>query len=279
MRILAVIFLSVWAFALSAQSFPSWERTTVNDFADLLPDAVDLDWHDRLSALEAETGIEFTIVTLPSQTPYAPDQTMEAFATALFNYWGVGKADRNNGIMLLVLPQDRTVRIELGAGYGRSWDGTARDIVERELLPEFRDGDYQAGIIKGSEAIIASIARPFAAGQPAPEEGGLHPAAVIIAPFIVVIGGLVIFGGKIIDRFRTCPGCQQSGGVRSSRRTLRAATYTRGGEVEVTRVCSRCGHSEQFTRQTARRTRSSSSGGSGGFGGGRSGGGGASGRW
>ena len=56
-----------------------------------------------------------TIITLESQAPYAPDETLEEFATNLFNNWGIGDAARNDGILVLVLPDDRAMRIELGA--------------------------------------------------------------------------------------------------------------------------------------------------------------------
>ena len=60
------------------------------------------------------------IITLESQAPYAPDETLEEFATNLFNDSGIGDATRNDGILVLVLPDDRAMRIERGAGYNAS---------------------------------------------------------------------------------------------------------------------------------------------------------------
>jgi uncharacterized protein len=65
--------------------------------------------------------------------------TLEAFATALFNHWGVGKAETNDGVMILVFRDDRAMRLELGAAYGRDWDRVAQDVVERNFLNAFAD--------------------------------------------------------------------------------------------------------------------------------------------
>ena len=111
-----------------------------------------------------------TVVTLHSQTPFAPNMSMEAFATGLFNHWGVGNAQRNDGIMVLVLPNDRAMRIELGAGYGQDWNGHAARIVQRDFLPAFRQDAYTRGIMIGSASTIQEIAIPFS-------EGATHASA------------------------------------------------------------------------------------------------------
>jgi uncharacterized protein len=78
-----------------------------------------------------------TVVTLKSQKPYAPGETLEDFATNLFDDWGIGDATRNDGILVLVLPNDRAMRIELGAGYDASWNNEAGRLIDRSYLPSF----------------------------------------------------------------------------------------------------------------------------------------------
>ncbi|MEO0503600.1 MAG: TPM domain-containing protein [Pseudomonadota bacterium] len=282
LQIIAIIALiACFTHSAVAQTFPAYTSTTVNDFADLLSDADEATLHTQLEILYRDTGIEMTVVTLPSQTPYAPNLTMEAFATALFNHWGVGNAQRNDGIMVLVLPDDRAMRIELGAGFGQDWNGHAARIVQRDFLPAFREGDYVRGIMTGSTSTIQEIAIPFSEGatQP-PRDVGF----ILVASLFAVFGAVLLFLRRILDlftRMRACPKCGQKGTLRVIRRTTMMATRTTQGQKEKTTYCTNCDYEKTDFWRTARLSSntSSSRGGRSSFGGGRSGGGGASGRW
>lgn len=273
MRWIAVfLFL---AAPLWAQSYPDYERTTITDSADLLTDAEEAALDARLSGLRSDTGIEFAVLTLPSQIPYAPDETLESFATGLFNHWGIGDATRNDGILVMVLSEDRAMRIELGAGYGRDWDRVAADVINRSFLPAFSNDDYATGITDGVEDVIASIALPFSGGSEAPVSDDTISTWMVV---VSLIGGFLIvarrFIGDLMTRLRRCPNCG-SRALSRTRKTLRKATKTSEGAGEAITRCSQCSYRD-VRRFTVSRV-SSSSGGS--FGGGRSGGGGASGRW
>ena len=275
----AIALYMLMATISAAQTFPDHASTTINDFADLLPASTEETLHSRLTTLRRDTGIEMTIVTLPSQTGYAPDMTMERFATALFDHWGVGNAQRNDGIMVLVLPQDRAMRIELGAGFGREWDNHAARIVERDVLPQFRNGQYALGIINGADAVIDEIAIPFSEGATRTPSNG---ADRILIGFFAVIALVVAGFRHILDyvtRLRTCPQCGARGTLRVQRRTILRATRTLPGQKEKTVTCTRCDYRNVTHWATAQLRSNTSSGSGGSFGGGRSGGGGASGRW
>ena len=171
MRILkqvTVIYTLLISSTLFAQTFPDHTTTTVNDFASVLPARSAAALRAQLTTLNRDTGIEMTVVTLASQAAYAPGMEMETFATALFNHWGVGNAQRNDGIMVLVLPDDRAMRIELGAGFDQAWNTHAARIVERDFLPHFRNGNYAVGIMLGADAVIDEIALPFSEGATKP---------------------------------------------------------------------------------------------------------------
>jgi uncharacterized protein len=105
--------------------------------------------------------------------------TLEAYATALFDHWGVGKAETNDGVMVLVFRDDRAMRLELGAAYGRDWDRVAQDVVERHFLNAFATGDYVRGLTWGTEHVIARIVMPFREGA-APPAAAAGPATGII---------------------------------------------------------------------------------------------------
>ena len=159
------------ALPLWAQTFPDYDRTTITDLADLLPEGEETALHQRLETLRADTGIELAVLTLPTQLDYAPDMPLEAFATALFDHWGIGDATRNDGILVVILHQDRAMRIELGAGFGRDWDRVSAEVINRSFLPAFADGYIARGIRDGVDDVITSIALPFANGAPAPASG------------------------------------------------------------------------------------------------------------
>jgi uncharacterized protein len=261
---------------LGAQTFPDPSSTTVNDFADLLPESEERALAQRLTRLERETGVELTVVTLPSQADYAPDMTLEAFATALFDHWGVGKAETNDGVMVLVFRDDRAMRLELGAAYGRDWDRVAQDVVERHFLNAFATGDYVRGLTWGTEQTIERIVMPFREGAAPPGGGGVRDWIIGIGMF----GAVLLAMSRAPDRrpAGAPPPCPQCGrrGLRQTRSVLTARHrhHARHGRTAPNLPLLRFRDARQLPYPGAR---NSSRGGS--FGGGRSGGGGASGRW
>lgn len=281
MRILfSILWVVLVAFStpVAAQNFPEYDNVFVNDHAGILSPETIGKLKAELEALSAETGIELTVLTLKRRELHAPEMSLEDFATALFDTWGIGDKSRNDGILVMVLRQDREMRIELGAGYGRAWDSAAQTVIDRSFLPAFKSYDYDKGVLEGTRDVIDTIALPFSQGAEAPkgDSSGLWWGLGIFGGI-----GALVFGGLRLPHWRAarrvCPSCGQRG-MSLSRRTLNAATYASTGTGEQTFACKHCDHAETSTYTISRRTRSKS-GGSGGFGGGRSGGGGASGRW
>ena len=164
-------FLFVLMFLAStatAQTYPEYRSTTVNDLAGLLDPADEAALTGQLTGLRRDTGVEMTVVTLATQADFAPGRTLEQFATGLFDHWGIGQAGRNDGVLVLILRDDRAMRVELGQAYGRDWDGAAQRVVDGQFLPAFKAGSYARGILTGSTAVIDDIILPFRAGQDAP---------------------------------------------------------------------------------------------------------------
>jgi uncharacterized protein len=208
---LAVAMLAA-APQLGAQTFPDPVSTTVNDFADLLPETDERALSQRLTRLERETGVELTVVTLATQADFAPDMTLEAYATALFDDWGVGKAETNDGVMVLIFRDDRAMRLELGAAYGRDWDRVAQDVLERHFLNDFATGDYVRGITWGTEQTIERIVLPFREGAAPQAGGGLRDWIVGIGMFGAVLLAMSRrWIGDLLARLRRCPQCGRRG--------------------------------------------------------------------
>jgi uncharacterized protein len=271
-----------------AQEYPAPADPYVTDIADILSQQAEIRLRSRLEELHKDTGIEATVVTIPTRSDYKPEAaSLEAFATGLFNAWGIGDPQRNDGIMLLVVPEDEETRLELGAGYNQGYDVLAQDIVSRWLVPAFREGDYSDGIEVGMGAVVDRIAQRHAAKlapEPLPDRPGeiwQDLGAWIFGVVFALVAAFAVFGRKISDLavgLKRCPNC----GSRTLERTRTTLVHAGPGVPGTSRVVTRCitcsNHDEREEKIGAGR-RSSSSGRDGGFGGGRSSGGGASGRW
>ena len=266
-----------------AQGLPDPLSDTVSDYADLLPPEAEARVDAALRKGREETGVHVVVVTMERIADYGgADQRIDDFAKGLFNAWGIGDKDRNDGILILVSRADREVRIALGAGYEVIWDNAAQRVIDRYFLPAFRDDRYSDGIEAGVPATFDLIARPYVAGNPPPEKpfdlaslipllmGGLVALGVIGAAFNRQIGNLVY-------RAKACPNCG-SRGMRRTMNILTPATTKTEGTGERRILCPSCGTERTEQYVVPRLGRSSSSSG-GGFGGGSSSGGGASGRW
>ncbi|MEM7270297.1 MAG: TPM domain-containing protein [Pseudomonadota bacterium] len=145
-----------------AQTYPDYTELYVNDFAGLISEDREDALRKTLRDLRSDDGVEFTVVTIERMSDYGHDGPIEPFATGLFNYWGVGNAERNDGVMLLVSRYDRHMRIELGAGYGRRYDAAMQDVVDNFIIPRFKQDDYQTGIEDGvAETILALSEEPL----------------------------------------------------------------------------------------------------------------------
>ena len=280
-RLAALLIALLLPVLAMAQDYPSYDNIWVNDQADVLDDPAEDRITTALQTLADETGVQATVLTMHTRWGY-PGDSIEAFATGLFNEWGIGDATRNDGILILVFTTDREMRIELGSGYPPGYDAVAKEIIDDVFIPAFGQDDFQGGIEAGTILVGDRIAREHAAGNaPAPvagdsDEGGAFGLG-LGALAIAIFGGIAMFGRRITDRFRRCPNCGTRG-IHTARETLEAATRASTGRGRKTITCPHCGHEDSSSYTISRIRRSSSSSG-GSFGGGSSSGGGASGRW
>jgi uncharacterized protein len=281
--LLIALLLSLLPTLAPAQTYPHPSDDTLIDAANLLSPADEAALAERLRAARRATGVHVMLVTFSSRRSLGFESTaLEPFATGLFNKWGIGDAKRNDGVLILVMRDDREMRVELGTGFGSAYDRAAQRVIDKEFLPAFRKGDYSGGIQTGTEAVITHIVQGFAKGTPGSQVypsplGGL---TALVWAGIGAIGLLLGFiASKSLWMFKRCPNCGKRGMERSVV-TLQNATEAQSGQEKVTTICPSCQHKEVYLRVVPRinRDRGGRSGG-GGFGGGRSSGGGASGRW
>lgn len=143
--LLAIALALASAPAAAEPAFPELTGRVVDD-ADLLtyPDKVAIT--ADLKALEDKSSDQLVVVTLPSLQGYA----IEEFGYQLGRKWGIGTAKLDNGVLLIVAPNEREVRIEVGTGLeGTLTDALSKIVIENSILPRFREGDFAGGIKNG----------------------------------------------------------------------------------------------------------------------------------
>ena len=161
MRNFLSVILILFASLASAQSYPEPSDLAVNDFAGILSDESEARLAEKLDALRAETDVELVVVTLSRQEVFAPDLSLKKFARGIFNEWGVGDKERDDGVLVLVLRGDQAIRITLGKAYGNKADKASDKAVERSFLPSFRQDEYEQGIETGVDDLISNLVTPY----------------------------------------------------------------------------------------------------------------------
>ncbi|NIJ21422.1 uncharacterized protein FHS95_003125 [Sphingomonas naasensis] len=126
----------------------------VVDIADLLPGDVEAKLAERLAGVEAQSKHQFVVVTVRSLSGHS----VEDYGVTLGRHWGIGRKGLDDGVLLLVAPNERKVRIEVGYGLEKALtDEEAGSIIRTDILPGFRAGRMAEGIVAGSESIIREI--------------------------------------------------------------------------------------------------------------------------
>jgi uncharacterized protein len=126
----------------------------VVDMANLLTPEEEATLTARLAAFEAQTTSQLVIVTTPSLM----GESIEAYGLRLGNGWGIGQRGRNNGVLLIVAPNDRQTRIEVGRGLEPILtNARAAEIIRQDMVPHFRESRWLAGIEGGTRAVIATL--------------------------------------------------------------------------------------------------------------------------
>lgn len=203
MKFLAAIFvlLCFIAPATAAPNFPALTGRVVDD-ANILSEQTREDLTGKLAALEQKTSRQLVVVTIPSLQGYE----ISDYGYQLGRAWGIGQAKLNNGILLIVAPTEHKVRIEVGYGLEPIvTDALSSVIIQTQVLPKFRSGDFNGGVEAGVDALIQQLSldtsdaekRAAAAeqqGQQGDQGGGGGLASFIILLFIFIAIARV-FGG------------------------------------------------------------------------------------
>jgi len=292
----ALMCASAGVFALPflalAYTSPGAPTGHINDFANIVSADARSSLESSLSALATQTGIEVAVAVVPSlQGDY-----IENVAVQLFEEWGIGSAEKNDGVLILLAIEDRELRIE--TGYGAEaliTDGEADTIIRTVMVPRLRDGDYAGAISEGVAAVSAQIRDPSLQLSPEPE-----PSVNLDSESIMYVIGFVIMLMQWIAAVLARSKSWWAGGIAGALIGAGLSTFLGWwifGGLAVVALLTVIGLALDYAVSNAYgsarehhtsppwwaggpgRSGSSGGGGFGGFGGGRSGGGGASGRW
>jgi uncharacterized protein len=192
LRLLAVA-LALVATVAAAQTFPPLTGRIVDQAGILSPDAITA-LEPKLVELEERSGIQVVVATVNS----LEGQEIEPYANELFRAWQLGEAERDNGVLLLVAPNERRVRIEVGYGLeGTLTDALSKVIITNAITPRFQAGDFSGGVTRGVDDIITVLttdaseweARPDLRLDRKPEAAPSDwlPFAIFLAFFLLVV--------------------------------------------------------------------------------------------
>ena len=202
MKLFAAIlaFLCFIAPATAAPKFPALTGRVV-DGANILSASTKEDLTEKLAALEQKTSRQLVVATIASLQGYE----ISDYGYQLGRAWGLGQAKLNNGILLIVAPTEHKVRIEVGYGLEPIvTDALSEVIIQTQILPKFRDGDFNGGVEAGVDALIQQLSldtseaekRAAAAEQQHVQDGrggGGLPSLLIIVFILFAI--FRVFGG------------------------------------------------------------------------------------
>lgn len=134
-------------------AFPALSGRVIDE-ANMLTAEQEDELTGRLATLEQRTTDQLVVVTVPT----LGGRPIADYARALGNHWGLGRADLNNGVLLVIAPAEREVRIEVGTGLRPVLtDELAADVIDRDILPHLRAEEYYTGIAGGVEALIGAL--------------------------------------------------------------------------------------------------------------------------
>jgi len=136
-----------------AYNNPGQPQGFVNDYANIIDDGLEQQIEDKLVQFEQEASNEISIVTIQN----LDGDYIENFAEKLFAEWGIGKQDKDNGVLVLVAVEDREMRIEVGYGLeGALTDAQSNWIVNNQMKPAFKEERYGEGINEAVDKIISA---------------------------------------------------------------------------------------------------------------------------
>ena len=195
-------FLLTLSGALIAQNFPS-PKGYVSDFANVITPETESRIAAIASAIEKATTAEIAVVTVPNLGPYG---SIEEYSIELATAWGIGKEGKDNGMLLILALEERKTRIEVGYGLeGAFPDGMTGRIMDKSMVPYFKNNDFSTGFLKAVEGIAGVMEDEYdveLAGVSQTESKKYSSVSIVTqvrrSPFYIVFVLIFLVGGRFL---------------------------------------------------------------------------------
>ncbi|MFC2175620.1 TPM domain-containing protein [Bacteroidota bacterium] len=253
LKTLPIFFLAISTLVFG-QDFPAKSNRLVNDYAKVLSVQEQISLEQNLVAYSQESSVQIAVVIMETLNGYPIDD----YAFQLGEKWGVGQAETDNGALVLVSVKERKMWIATGYGLEASLtDALSKRIIENEIKPYFKQGDYYGGLVAGTDAMILATRGEYQGNGN--KGGGAKSPIKTLLPFIIIFGIIWLVKAVQVKNYAA----RNHLGFFAAWTLLNSAGRRHGGSWS-----SFSGGSGSF-----------GGGGFGGFGGGGFGGGGAGGSW
>jgi uncharacterized protein len=193
-RLAIAVTVLLWVSLPSlAVSYPALTGRVV-DQANIIPTATRDIIEPKLAELESRSGIQFVVATVKS----LEGEEIEVYSNELFRTWRLGEKTKNNGVLLLVAPNEHRVRIEVGYGLeGTLTDALSKVIITNAIAPRFKAGDFGDGISRGVDDIITVLTTDSSEWQQRPElrldgQPGSDPVSWVLIVGLIGLATLLI---------------------------------------------------------------------------------------
>jgi uncharacterized protein len=202
-KIILALFLVLLAAGGFAQDYPAKPRTLVNDYTGTLSELQKQQLESKLVAFDDSSSTQIAIAIVKSVGQY----DINDYALGLGRSWGVGGTKKNNGVMIVVSLGDRKIAMQTGYGLeGALPDIITKRIIDNEIKPYFKQGDYYGGLDAGTTAIIKYTKGEYKNDNPKAAKdnhgNGIFIIIIIVIVIIIIIrkgggnGGSQILGGR-----------------------------------------------------------------------------------
>lgn len=192
MRRFCVILCVLLGFRLLADEvIPPPPKAYFNDYANLVSPNIASQLNQTLENFERQTSEQIVVAVFPKMQS---DSSIDDYAVRVFRSWQVGQKDKNNGAVLFVFVQDHRMFIEVGYGLeGVLPDALCKRIIDEQIVPRFKAGDFDGGLTAGIQSILAATQGEYkGTGQTVADEQGRHHSDLTT---VFVVLALVIFVG------------------------------------------------------------------------------------
>jgi uncharacterized protein len=198
-RVLGLWWLAASFFvAHAAEVMPPAPRDHFNDYAGIVAPATTTQLNRELEQFERDTSNQIVVAIFPHMQS---GSSIEDYTVRVFQAWRVGQKQQNNGAVLFIFSQDRKLRIVTGYGLeGALPDALCKRIIEEEITPRFRNGDFTGGAAAGTRAMMAAVRGEYrGTGRTAADQSSARDGSSGFPLFAVVLVVIFLF---VVSRFR-----------------------------------------------------------------------------